>query len=303
MTYECWNTATGITETSTIPIDASATIKLIGYVRFNAAFGTATPPTVTISGMGITPQVYTCTATADTWFKYEFDVTNPQIYGGNLTATFYAITASAGATAQCYFDGLIVSPYCTDSRHYGYLFDINAYRTVNSVITETDEATVGAYTGIAVDHTTNTLTISSTHSVEEIYDYVYYDLVQTANLSEPEWFTSTDGINFSCTYDIVNTSVITGTGTITTTQQYTGGGTSSVTIVDSTGTFNNMTITGLIANSRVRVNNSTDNIELYNSVVAGTSVTIPSFWTTNKTLDIRVTNVSGLTAYLPYQAA
>lgn len=64
-----------------------------------------------------------------------------------------------------------------------------------------------------------------------------------------------------------------------------------------------MVITGLIANSRVRVNNSTDNIELYNAVVAGTSVTIPSFWTTNKTLDVRVTNVIGLTAYLPYQAA
>ena len=303
MQFDCWNTATGITETTAVPIDASATIKIIWYVRFNATFGTATPPTVTVSGLWITPQVYTCTATADTWFKYEFDVTNPQIYWGNLTVTFYAITASAWSGASCWFDGLIVSPYCTDSRHYGYLFDINAYRTVNSVITETDEATVGAYTGIAVDHTTNTLTISSTHSVEEIYDYVYYDLVQTANLSEPEWFTSTDGINFSCTYDIVNTSVITGTGTITTTQQYTGGGTSSVTIVDSTGTFNNMTITGLIANSRVRVNNVTDNIELYNSVVAGTSVTIPSFWTTNKTLDIRVTNVSGLTAYLPYQAA
>jgi len=303
MTFECWNTATGITETTTIPIDASATIKLIGYVRFNAAYGTATPPTVTISGMWITPQVYTCTATADTWFKYEFDVTNPQTYGGNLTATFYAITASAWATAQCYFDWLIVSPYCTDSRHYGYIFDLNAYRTVNSVITETDEAIVWAYTWITVDHTTNTLTISSTHSVAEIYDYVYYDLVQTANLSEPEWFTSTDGINFSCTYDIVNTATITGTGTITTTQQYTGGGISSVIIVDSTGTFNNITITGLIAGSRVRINNATDNIELYNDVVAGTSVIIPSFWTTDKTLDLRVTNVSGLTAYLPYQSA
>ena len=73
--------------------------------------------------------------------------------------------------------------------------------------------------------------------------------------------------------------------------------------MDSTGTFNNMVITGLVANSRVRVNNATDNIELYNAVVAGTSVTIPSFWTTNKTLDVRVTNVIGLTAYLPYQAA
>jgi len=73
--------------------------------------------------------------------------------------------------------------------------------------------------------------------------------------------------------------------------------------VDSTGTFNNITITGLIAGSRVRINNATDNIELYNDVVAGTSVIIPSFWTTDKTLDLRVTNVSGLTAYLPYQSA
>lgn len=37
-------------------------------------------------------------------------------------------------------------------------------------------------------------------------------------------------------------------------------------------------------------------------MVAGTSVTITSFWSTNKTLDVRVTNVIGTTAYLPFQA-
>ena len=51
MQFDCWNTATGITETTAVPIDASATIKIIGYVRFNATFGTATPPTVTVSGL------------------------------------------------------------------------------------------------------------------------------------------------------------------------------------------------------------------------------------------------------------
>jgi hypothetical protein len=67
--------------------------------------------------------------------------------------------------------------------------------------------------------------------------------------------------------------------------------------------FGNVTVSGLVANSRVRLNNTTDNIELYNAVVAGTSTTIPATWTADKTLDLRVTNVSGTTGYLPYQGA
>lgn len=38
-------------------------------------------------------------------------------------------------------------------------------------------------------------------------------------------------------------------------------------------------------------------------MVAGTSVLIPFTWTADKLLDLRVTNVQGLTAYLPYQSA
>ena len=60
-------------------------------------------------------------------------------------------------------------------------------------------------------------------------------------------------------------------------------------------------LTGLVSGSRVYVNNTTDNISLYNAVVAATTLSIPITWTADKTLDIRVAYSSGTTAYLPFQ--
>ena len=72
---------------------------------------------------------------------------------------------------------------------------------------------------------------------------MYYDLCQTANLDEPEYYTTTDGIAYTTTYNIVNNGAITGSGTITTTGTYTGSGDYDPTITDSTGVFNHISIT------------------------------------------------------------
>ena len=287
--------------TVSIPVVANQAITVIWATRWNSTYTSTYPPSVTMEWNGITPVVVTNSSAVDTWEPYTISVTNPNNYPGVFTLTYKAKTTANSASASAWFDGVINTPWVNMSRHYGYEFGIDPYLTVNQFITETTEATVWAYTGIAIDHWTQTLTISSSHSIEEIYDYVYYDLCQTANLWYAEWFTTTNGTDFSCTYDIVNDDAITGTGTITTTGTYTWSGDYDLTITDSTWVFNHISITGLVANSRVRINNETDNIELYNGVVAWTSLSIASFWSTNKTLDVRVTNVIGTTAYLPFQ--
>lgn len=95
------------------------------------------------------------------------------------------------------------------------------------------EATVSAYTGITIDHGTNTITLSSNHTIQEVYDYAYYNLTLNANLSEPEYFTTTDGVTFNTTYNIVNNNALTGSGTLITTGTYTGSGTTTLVIKDS----------------------------------------------------------------------
>lgn len=278
--------------------------RVIGYLRYDATYGVATPPSATLSGLGITPQTYTAGGSANTWYKFDLSATQVSGADGNLTLT--CTGQSTSTTGNYWISGIIDLPFVTNSRHYGFLFDSNPYRAVDSVIQQTNEATVGAYTGISI--VGSTITLSVNHTIRELYDYCKWYLCQTANLSVAEFFTSTDRVNFTSSYNLtLNGGSITGTGnlslgtmTLTRTSE-----TSTVPITYSSGAavFGNIPVSGLVANSRVRLNNTTDNIELYNAVVAATSVTIPATWTANKTLDLRVTLVTGATAYLPYQSS
>lgn len=76
-------------------------------------------------------------------------------------------------------------------------------------ITETNQATVAAYTGITVNHTADTITIGAgeTYTVRDLYDYVKYNKTLSANIEEPSIdttaITSPDGRNFISTYRII----------------------------------------------------------------------------------------------------
>lgn len=279
--------------------------RIIGYLRYDANYTNATPPVATLSGLGITPQTYTAGSSTNTWYKFDLSATQTSGSDGNLTLTITG--TSTNTTGFFWVDGIIDLPYVTRVRHYGFNFDSNIYRTADSVIQQTTEATVGAYTGISI--ASGTITLTSDHTIREVYDYCRWYLCQTANLAVDDFFTSTDGVTFSSTYDLeLDGGDLTGSGTLNLgagTFSRTGSESSTLPITYDSGAsvFGNISITGLIANSRVRLDNTTDNVELYNAVVAGTSVSIPVTWAANKALDLRVTNVIGTTAYLPYQSA
>lgn len=304
-----WYSTADIVHSQPVQVQANQTIRVLGYCRYNALYGTTYPTTLTISGGGATPATFTCpTSGADTWFPIDLSITNPQSYPVTFAMDFKGRSNANAINAIVYFDGMIITDFIIANRHYGFKFTNTSAQTVDPYITQTIEATVGTYTGISINHGTNTITLTSNHSIQEIYDYCKYNLVQTANLGGDDFFTTTDGISFVSTYNLtLNGGSITGTGNInlgSMTFTRTGSETSTMPITSASGAsvFGNVTVSGLVANSRVRLNNNTDNIELYNAVVAGTSVSIPAIWTADKVLDLRITNVIGLTAYLPFQA-
>ena len=106
-------------------------------------------------------------------------------------------------------------------------------------------------------------------------------------------FTSTGTVTVSAgvaiTTPFVTTSTVSNSGTIN--AQYT----------DSVGAHVVVSVTGLVANSRIQIYNVTDATEVYNNTVSGTSYSQFYTYTANKTFRLRVAYASGTTAYLPFQ--
>ena len=56
----------------------------------------------------------------------------------------------------------------------------------DTAISNPNMSQVAAYTGIAINHSTRTITISADHTLDELYDYVKYNKIQTtANMQQP----------------------------------------------------------------------------------------------------------------------
>jgi hypothetical protein len=98
------------------------------------------------------------------------------------------------------------TPHTIKVRCYGYLFqefpvDIDA-RTVTNLsqiennFVVANESTAGAYTGITVNGSAETITVSSNHTIQEVYDYCNWWAAQSANMQYDMPLTSADGNTF-----------------------------------------------------------------------------------------------------------
>ena len=67
------------------------------------------------------------------------------------------------------------------------------------------------------------------------------------------------------------------------------------------GTHTNIKLTGLVAGSRVQLYDQELDTELYNEIVAGTSLTLPIIWTADKMIRVRAMYVNGTTAKQWYE--
>jgi hypothetical protein len=132
---------------------------------------------------------------------------------GDLEATAYLIryfdmaSGDSRGGVDWDTDGTSYTPMVVKIRKYGYqafntswdgrssLTTLNIFMVDDNVVVA-NEATAGAYTGIAVNGSTETITISSDHTLQEIYDYIQWWSTQSANIQYVVPMTSADGNTF-----------------------------------------------------------------------------------------------------------
>lgn len=277
---------------------AGQTVMVRGALRFDTTYGTATPPSVTLSGQGSTPATFTAPATANAWHDFSLTVTPSST--GDLTL---AVTGtSANTTGNYYLDGVIIPPFVVAARHYGYLYNNAVFQTVDPVITVSNEATVAAYSGISVNHATDTITLTTNRTVAQLYDYLKYDLGLTANLTEPDYVSGTlAALNIGAYNLVINGCTLTSGGTLTTTGTITltNGGAFIGARTDSTGTVTSATlaVSNIVVGSRILLRRTDTQAILENQTVAGTSFSYAYLHTTNIPVEVVVRKATASPTY------
>jgi hypothetical protein len=213
------------------------------------------------------------------------------------------------------------APFDIRIRRYGYVYLGFSSTVADSIEQEvrlvvngdivSSEAQAAAITGISLDFSTETVTITGDTTTQDLYDYYQYQLDQTANMVYGE-----DLIRAGNSFDLDDWDMVvdgcdyegdaTTTGTIT----LINGATFTGTRTDQNGTvlpLRNVSIAGLVAGSRVRIYNQTTATEVVNQIVAGTSYSATyaegTGYSTGDTVQVFVTQTIGATAKLPQVTA
>lgn len=273
---DCWFSANPYVYTFKLKIAAGQTATFVGAMRFNSTYGTATPPKVGLSGLGLASVEYTAPAVANTWHPYSVSITNTNAIATEITVTYTAQSAANATGAYAWFDGVPDSPWVNSARHFGYLFDSNAYRTADARITMTEAAALAL--PVTVDHTTQTITVSGALSNAQVFNALMADLCQTSNLTHAVHVSSSDGAVFSTTYTIT----------------FSGSGSISGNYTDATGTQVLITAPAIISGSRVQLYNETTNTEIYNGILGSTGVSVATTFSTADVIRLRADHATKL---------
>lgn len=276
-----------------VPAAAGVPVTLRFGLRYDATYGTGTPPTVNVSGLGIAPQTFTAGGAANT--DYEQTITITPATTGTLTVAVEG--TSAATTGKFWFSGMPVSPWIDWARHYGYTYAPTAQTQTANPVTQLSEAAAAALTGIS--YSAGTLTISSAHTMREVYDWMQW--YECSNRLAPI-LTSADGISFTLAGNLVLSAALTGAGSIAMpTGTLTNTGTSTLSIAHNAGSLVAIGVSGLVTGSRVQLFDVTGSTELYNGV-PGTSLAINANWTTDHTIRLRAAYAAGVVAKLPIES-
>jgi len=221
---------TAITYTFTLPAVSGVAQTIKGSLRFDATYGTATPPSIALSGQGVTAS-FTAPATADAW--HDFTLTFTPTSTGDITATVTVQSTSTSGFA--WLDGVYHYPMTQSVRHYGYQWLPKAAQDVDTRITLTEAAALAL--PIVVDHGAETITITGSATAREVFEHCIADLCQTANQGEAVHISSATGETFETTYTVVGDVVGVYTDTTGTSASLTLAGLqdASVLLVDGSG--------------------------------------------------------------------
>ena len=181
-----------------VPCGNGKSVRVVGYLKMDTAYlngGNCNAPTVTLSGLGAAPVVFTAALNTD-WQKFDLSATNGSGFDGNFSLTTSA-TPKAVATGTIYLDGVPDSPFVTKVRHFGFMFDESSpIRTINPVV-QVSETVAAAYTGVTVDGMEPKITIGAgtVDTWSKLYDW--YQAWACTNVDKDVLLTSGDGFIFS----------------------------------------------------------------------------------------------------------
>jgi len=192
----------------TFSVAASAGVAYIFRfgLRYDANYGTATPPTVTVSGLGITPQTFTAGGTAATDYQGTITVT-PTTTGLLIVAISGQTTATLG-TGNYWFSGMSVNPWIDWSQHYGYTYAPTSPTLTVDPVVQLSESTAAALTDVA--YAAGTFTFGA-RTLREVYDWTKQ--YEASNRLAPI-LTSGDGKIFTTAANVAIVGALTG-GTLT----------------------------------------------------------------------------------------
>ena len=207
------------------------------------------------------------------------------------------------------------SPYTTRIRKYGYVFqqltqNITSIQLLTTVLngnafTSSSPSEASAYTGIVINGATESITVTQSHSIQELYDYSQWWASQPVNMGYAEPLTTTDGAAFASGYALtIDGCALTGSGALnlgSNAVTLANNGGSSLIIVASDGTHTTIQLSGVVLGSRVQLYDVTTDSELYNAVLTSTTLTVPAVWTSDHDIRIRVMWVSGASAKQWYE--
>jgi len=264
--------------TFTLPAVAGVAQLIKGFLRFDATYGAATPPVITLSGQGVS-QTFTAPATADAWHAFSFAFTPTST--GDITAT---VTVQSTSTAGfAWLDGVYHYPMTQSVRHFGYLWQPQAAQVADSRITLSEAAALAL--PVSVNHGTSTITVSGACTARQVFEACIADLCQTANQAQAVHITSSTGDTFATPYTIA----------------FAGAGAITGSYTDAAGLHVTATATLPASGCRVQLYDVTNAAELDNSIISSTAYTYPLTYSGARTLRLRVAYQSGTAAKLPQE--
>lgn len=240
------------------------------------------PVSVVLSGGGITALTTSVTLT-NQWQK--------------ITFAYAPINSSPcileiGYTGDVYLSGLYVDDFIEFVQHYGYLPSSNNYINPDPLVTLTESA-AQAITGISF--ATGTLTISGNASLSDIYHWLkFYEFTeQIAPL-----ITGNDLSNLNLDANLVVTGALIGTGSISIGAHTFSGTRNKVVISSNANTYSFIEVKNAQIGTRLQIYNLNTATELFNGILAASTLVIPYTFTSTEQIRIRAINVSGTTATL-----
>jgi hypothetical protein len=159
----------------------------------------------------------------------------------NATTNASGVLAEQVLTKETYryLDGdtpTALTPHVVKVRKYGYLFtefSISVDAKIEGVdfvgdnpFVVANEATAGAYTGIAINGAAKTIAVSGARTLQELYDYSQWWAAQSGNIQYDAPLSTADGVGFALDsgWSMSVTGSLTGTGTLATKPTVASGG-------------------------------------------------------------------------------